>query len=680
MSNLVLSKDGGTSREVMIPSTLGALEREIIAATHSDFDTEEDFSYDSSSEEGSSQESSQEEKYKYEPFSDSNCIRLLVLEPGEGHNRLKGHLKITTLSEAHRSFQAISYAWGRGRKRRTMTVDDRSMAITTSLEGALCQARLPDKPRTVWADAICINQDDDQEKGLQVRLMGRIFEMSRCTLICLGSGCSTEAWPDEVEGLIRDVNQMMDRVFADPSFNWDWNEFPHPEPSDSIISDERWKSWNELMRQPWFKRGWVVQEAALGLNCLVLLAGRTIPWLSVLRVNGWLEWRSSQLIGLGSVVFGLSLLHGQTYAHRLPKEYRTFVVHPKEGTTSPYMEITALEVLDLARALDLKDPKDRIYAFMDYPSSDAAMPALQPKYENDTPYLDVYKEFTIEYLEKNNDLGILHFVEHEEGDEVAAAVGVDPALGQAHPPSFPSWIPRWDRGAKVVKIVETDHRKFEQSSQEIALLDNDRSLRVKGVSFDTVQYVSDKIQYITEPEEAVASVVSLWRDVAHQSIKHPGPHQSRLSLAFLCCLCRGVYNGDFQAWVRARSAFADLLEDDRPDIPLDTYTKSREAQYISRGASLLSRNRRFVVLGRGYFGLSSVATRKGDLCAIIFGTHSPFMLRQVAGKKDHYFIIGATYVESAEVDTNGISYRMGQYEECDDWKDWNLPIRDMFLC
>ncbi|KAF3770551.1 HET-domain-containing protein, partial [Cryphonectria parasitica EP155] len=68
----------------------------------------------------------------------------------------------------------------------TITINGKTLAITTNLKEALWQARLTDRPRALWTDSVCINQRDEAEKAQQVGLMGRIYKMSSCTLICLG--------------------------------------------------------------------------------------------------------------------------------------------------------------------------------------------------------------------------------------------------------------------------------------------------------------------------------------------------------------------------------------------------------------------------------------------------------------------------------------------------------------
>lgn len=47
---------------------------------------------------------------------------------------------------------------------------------------------LPDKPRVLWIDAICINQADMQERSRQVTMMGDIYTLTAQNLVFLGAG------------------------------------------------------------------------------------------------------------------------------------------------------------------------------------------------------------------------------------------------------------------------------------------------------------------------------------------------------------------------------------------------------------------------------------------------------------------------------------------------------------
>ncbi|KAK3942686.1 heterokaryon incompatibility protein-domain-containing protein, partial [Diplogelasinospora grovesii] len=349
-------------------------------------------------------------EYKYEPLPEGDYFRLLKLEPGTGEDPLVASLRPAQLRrEAHEDrFEAISYVWGSNIKDQVITVDGKSLPITSNLRNSLRQVRSPDEPRQVWADSVCINQQNNQEKGQQVAAMGRIYQTSECTLICLGSEPGFRQHASDVAALIREVEQRIDDVLEDPGFSRTWDGFPRPSADDAIVNDRRWQSWRELVDNPWFLRGWVVQEAALGPDAKILWAGAEIRWMSLLRVSQWLAYRASPQMR-SSGPFWLSPLHVQKFKLERPDEDKTYWPEDAESRVGTLL---ALELLDYARELKLSDPRDRIYAFMALPTKGDTMPALQPDYE--AHYLDVYQNFATTYLKLTSDLDLLLYVDGYE--------------------------------------------------------------------------------------------------------------------------------------------------------------------------------------------------------------------------------------------------------------------------
>jgi hypothetical protein len=58
--------------------------------------------------------------------------------------------------------------------------------ITASLHAALRYVRFSKGNRLIWADAVCINQDDQIEKTQQVRKMVWVYAMAKLVICFLG--------------------------------------------------------------------------------------------------------------------------------------------------------------------------------------------------------------------------------------------------------------------------------------------------------------------------------------------------------------------------------------------------------------------------------------------------------------------------------------------------------------
>lgn len=624
--------------------------------------------------------------YRYEALpSQEHHIRILVLEPGGDDAPLLGRLETVELRSAADllPFKAISYVWGSGNKDQIIFVNRKCLEITRSLRDSLRQARDAHRAVALWADGICINQDDEEEKSRQVALMGRIYETSRCTLICLGLGLGTEdrQHATAAAGLIAEVEAFIQEVFEHPKFSWDWDSFPYPPADHVLLRDYRWDSWGRLVQQPWFHRGWVVQEAALGPDAFMLWAGEEVRLVGMLRVYAWLSARAQSL--MPTVTFRtIPVIHLDLYHIQHPEEVRTF--WPQEHQHEIETPRPALEILHYSRRLLLSDPKDRIYAFMALRTLDKAMPAVRPNYGKDVTHLDVYRDFAIKYLEQTSDLDILCFVGHKDENSLSSV-----AVADARVPCIPSWVPRWDCGPISSAKVDRAVRKFaciegepnNSRGSPISILEGRPVLRVRAIVFGSVIYVSEPItDDFDAPEKAVAQVFSLWRNLVPQSEKYPGPHCGVSGLAFLTVLLFGLFIRDFQDFLQSLLDLARRLQPDQPFHPAVVYIHDPAVLRISLLAADQSRNTRLILIDRGYYARALNTTREGDVCTIIHGTRTPFILRRVPGKQDQYKVVGPVLVLSKEINKEtGLPCRLGQDESCYDWKEWDVQSEDIVL-
>ncbi|KAJ4393771.1 hypothetical protein N0V93_002986 [Gnomoniopsis smithogilvyi] len=114
-------------------------------------------------------------------------IRVLTLLPASTcTDPIKCSLSHVSLDDDIQ-FEALSYVWGPPNPRYDIVVDGASFTVTTNLHEALKALRRGKKPRVLWVDAICINQDDDDEKAYQVPLMGRLYTEAPRTIIWFGA-------------------------------------------------------------------------------------------------------------------------------------------------------------------------------------------------------------------------------------------------------------------------------------------------------------------------------------------------------------------------------------------------------------------------------------------------------------------------------------------------------------
>jgi hypothetical protein len=123
-------------------------------------------------------------RYRRLVAKDQQQIRLFRLVPGRPHDPLCGSL-ITTDLRASPEYDAVSYVWGDPAPRFNLIIDGKLLKIAENLQKALVAMRLEDESRTLWVDAVCINQDDTHERGHQVQLMRTIYTTARLVRVWL---------------------------------------------------------------------------------------------------------------------------------------------------------------------------------------------------------------------------------------------------------------------------------------------------------------------------------------------------------------------------------------------------------------------------------------------------------------------------------------------------------------
>lgn len=105
-----------------------------------------------------------------------NQIRLFVMEPASnGTTEIRGRLIPADMYHPMPRYEALSYAWGSPEKTKSIMCNSKEIRISGNLHAALSRPQKDESKRILWIDAICIDQDDIVEQGLQVRMMQDIL-------------------------------------------------------------------------------------------------------------------------------------------------------------------------------------------------------------------------------------------------------------------------------------------------------------------------------------------------------------------------------------------------------------------------------------------------------------------------------------------------------------------------
>ncbi|KAG5776891.1 hypothetical protein H9Q73_009450 [Fusarium xylarioides] len=202
--------------------------------------------------------------FQYKPLEHRDSFRLLHLEPGPNHSAdLKGSLHHATLSDCDydliEPYTALSYVWGDASQKGAIHLGGSAKEITASLDAALRDLRDKSRVCRIWADALCIDQSNNAEKGVQVALMGRIYSTAHQTVIHLGKS------PPRYDKLFKDLKaQSQNNTSGLGQLSLS---------ADGIDSMRR-----DLLSKPWFRRVWVFQELVLSTDVWVQCDDLRIRW------------------------------------------------------------------------------------------------------------------------------------------------------------------------------------------------------------------------------------------------------------------------------------------------------------------------------------------------------------------------------------------------------------------
>jgi hypothetical protein len=220
---------------------------------------------------------------------DRHEIRIVELLPGLKDQPIECLLSIASLDDAP-MYNALSYAWGSPIKEKSIQLNQIEFKITPNLETALLHLREEEKIQKLWIDAICINQNDLEEKEHQIQLMSKIYPEAQTVLCWLG--------PEEDDSSLvmqffqklavtDDSTSIVDSSISSHSQNSSGgSEGDGSEVDDSAVDEQEsmqysHASYLKLGIRPWWSRLWTCQEFALTLREPFLICGNErISWTS----------------------------------------------------------------------------------------------------------------------------------------------------------------------------------------------------------------------------------------------------------------------------------------------------------------------------------------------------------------------------------------------------------------
>jgi hypothetical protein len=298
-------------------------------------------------------------------------------------------------------YEALSYTWGSTTKSVVLYVLGRTVTtleIGATLATALRHLRYLGQSRTLWVDAICINQDDVLERNHEVNRMRTIYSLAKRTIIWLGEEAddSTRAMltPDHFAKQVEFMNGAIGDAPGAENVLWWRSEYRLP------YDESTWSCLLDLLRRPWFSRVWVLQEALLGNQMSIVQCGKT----SLL----WPALRKAILVLSRNIT--------------APHELRSLLASYRPGLL-PRAVSKLPELLSWAKRRQCTDPRDKIYGVLGLVS-----PLIEKGIRLDylVPTPQIYMSALLSYISITKQLNLIQHC------RVTQCFNNEP-----------SWIPNW---------------------------------------------------------------------------------------------------------------------------------------------------------------------------------------------------------------------------------------------
>ncbi|KAH6868095.1 heterokaryon incompatibility protein-domain-containing protein [Alternaria rosae] len=200
-------------------------------------------------------------RYTHKPLQTRDSIRVLELLAGTSGSTLSCRIFEIRRMDSDVQFEAISYVWGSPFPECYLyDVESRTaVTITENLSLALQALRYPDRSRVLWADAVCINQSDNNEKSHQVEKMGLVYAAASMVIVWLGNKELREAF-EHVKSLEESPNDIV--------------SIAHREPISLV--DSAVTAILSIVGTEWFTRLWIIQEFVLARDVQFHAGGQHI--------------------------------------------------------------------------------------------------------------------------------------------------------------------------------------------------------------------------------------------------------------------------------------------------------------------------------------------------------------------------------------------------------------------
>jgi hypothetical protein len=585
--------------------------------------------------------------YEYKPFTTNTSIRILALLPAEKEYRIECQLSIVERDQAP-PYKALSYAWGRPTDTRVIVCGGKKLKIPANLRDALWRIRDPAEIQLLWADAVCINQSDEQERGHQVKHMSSIYSNAEQVLVWLGSDASDvfDCFDDVKE--FEEAQALFDTIYAAV------DSVSSQEPSTQVCSNAprlrlgdlghdayyAWTTFAKLLARPWFSRLWVVQEVGLGKSVIALFGDAKMEFDDLMWIAYWLRGEAAL-----ANYFGINTHYSGVFSI-FPARYKE-TLHESVWDTLDFLELLEVTSTQLA-----SDPRDYIYALLGHPRAlIGGVPIVEPDYRKTVSAL--FLEVTIKLIDDTKSLRVLSAVRHRNESDLKE--------------EYASWVPKWNRDGFSNSIGTSGKLSIYYDSEAGSStfwnrITSGNVLHVRGFVFDAIDEYSGTVEFDEQRCLRENHNVDCWPIQAAMRFKSRSTYSVSERLSDIAqTLTTGTRRdrqsheenltlvlADFAAFrlhlIKQASRQGGVAPSDlAPEglAAIQATARGGDSNQFFDVVNNVCCERKLFSTRHGMLGLGPRLLREGDLCCILFGATIPFILRPLG---QQYRLVGEAYV------------------------------------
>ncbi|RMJ17999.1 hypothetical protein CDV36_002314 [Fusarium kuroshium] len=316
--------------------------------------------------------------FQYTPLSGPKMIRVLILHPARRSSQpIECSFREISLQDnvASVEYEALSYTWGAPTGTQPIRCEGCTILVTPNCEQALLHLRQRFKPRTLWIDAICINQQSTEEKNQQVSIMGDIYTSAVQTILWLGPKTDNDLdavmrHATRYGNLYQSVWKTCRKIRPDRGLPYTERLFEAP-----ILSPAETERITRVITNPWFLRIWTIQEFLLSKSAVFMMGNLQCPTICLYTY----------------FCFGKSLINRADMAHFRMRNSLLKLMPP--STDDHYFVNFMVLVIQLSALNNATDPRGEVYGMLAFLKS--RWPELHlPVVDYSLSVETVYEQFT----------------------------------------------------------------------------------------------------------------------------------------------------------------------------------------------------------------------------------------------------------------------------------------------